>query len=374
MYIYQFKKWPNFYWDQAALTDLLADVRYHQGLLLGYMSALGLTVREQACVQMLTEEIVKTCEIEGVQLDSEHVRSSIVRRMGVDYLITSHNGCLVEGMVEMMFDVMRNYEISLTEERIFKWHKAAFPKKKYSTKPFTIGKWRTKKSNPIQIIFNADRPEKIHYEAPGHDKIKQEMKQFIKWYNADTELDLIIKSALAHFWFVTLHPFDEGTGRVARAITDMLLARSEQIQQRFYSMSAQIQLEHKEYYHILQQCQKGTLDVTLWLEWFLNCFKRAILAAKQSLEKSLIRTIFWQTHESENFNQRQRYIINRLLDKFEDKLTSSTWAKLGKCSQDTALRDISDLLDRQILIKEVGGGRSTSYILSVVPHPATSAG
>ncbi len=363
MYIHERKDWPEFHWDQGKLAQLLADVRHLQGRLLGRMEALGFGLREEATLQTLTQDVIKTSEIEGEKLDADQVRSSIARRLGMDIGAAPQIDRNVEGIVEVMLDATRKHDAPLTEERLFAWHAALFPTGRSGMQRITVGGWRTEASGPMQVVSGPYGRERVHYEAPTYDRLKKEMARFLNWFNASSEADLVIKSALAHFWFVTIHPFDDGNGRIARAIADMMLARSEKSSQRFYSMSAQIQRERNEYYNVLEDCQKGSLDLTPWIEWFLNCLKHAIAASDKMLEAVLSKARFWKTHAGESFNERQRNIINRLLDGFEGKLTSSKWAKLTKCSQDTALRDITDLLDRQILSKDEAGGRSTSYEL-----------
>jgi Fic family protein len=363
MYIHEQKDWPRFNWNQAKLTDLLAEVRHLQGRLLGRMEALGFDLREEATLQTLTQDVIKTSEIEGEKLDAEQVRSSIARRLGMDIGAALKIDRNVEGIVEVMLDATRQHNSPLTQERLFAWHAALFPTGRSGMQRITVGGWRTEASGPMQVVSGPIGREWVHYEAPSYDRLKKEMGHFLKWFNAASETDPVIKSALAHFSFVTIHPFEDGNGRVARAIADMMLARSEKSAQRFYSMSAQIQRERKEYYDVLESCQKGSLDITAWIEWFLNCLKHAIAESEKTLEAVLTKAQFWKLHAGESFNERQRAIINRLLDGFEGKLTSSKWAKLTKCSQDTALRDITDLANRQILSKDPAGGRSTNYTL-----------
>lgn len=364
MYIHQQKKWPNFTWNQTKLTELLIEVRHIQGRLLGRMGVLGFPLREEATLQTLTQDVLKTSEIEGEKLDMNQVRSSIAKRLGIDIAGVQHIDSKVEGIVEIMLDATRNFDAPLTNKRLFGWHTSLFPTGRSGMHRITVGKYRTKSSGPMQVISGPYGHEKIHFEAPTFDRLKKEMNAFIKWYNdSSPKTDPVIKSALAHFWFVTIHPFEDGNGRIARAIADMMLARSEKSPQRFYSMSLQIQRERDEYYNILEHCQKGSLDITLWIEWFLNCLKRTILDSDEILQTVLTKAQFWAKHTGETFNERQLSIINRLLSGFYGKLTSSKWAKLTKCSQDTALRDINDLLERHILIKNDAGGRSTSYQL-----------
>ena len=366
MYIHELKHWPELTFDQAGLSPLLADVRHLQGKLLGRMEALGFHLREEATLQTLTHDVIKTSEIEGEMLDTEQVRSSIARRLGMDIGAETPASRDVEGIVEMMLDATQGYSKPLTEERLFDWHAALFPTGRSGMQRINVGAWRDESSGAMQVVSGPYGKEKVHYEAPTFDRLEQEMARFIEWYNIPSDVDLVIKSALAHFWFVTIHPFDDGNGRIARAIADMTLAQSERSQQRFYSMSSQIQKERKAYYDVLEACQKGELDITLWITWFLGCLKHAITASDEMLEAVLTKARFWDAHADESFNERQRLLINRLLDGFEGKLTSSKWAKIGKCSQDTALRDITNLMERDILQKDDAGGRSTSYHLTVL--------
>ena len=363
MYIHERKNWPEFTWDQAALAKPLADVRHLQGRLLGRMEALGFPLREEATLETLTQDVLKTSEIEGEKLDFQQVRSSVARRLGLDIGGAAvHSPRNVEGIVEIMIDATRNYSKPLSKTRLYDWHAALFPTGRSGMQHITVGKWRGKESGPMQVVSGPIGREKVHYEAPGYARLEKEMAAFIKWFNAKPEADLVIASAIAHFWFVTIHPFDDGNGRIARALADMMLARSEGSSQRFYSMSSQIQRERSAYYDVLERSQKSTLDITPWIEWFLGCLHRAITASDTALESVLGKARFWEANNVQPFNDRQRSILNRLLDGgFEGKLTSSKWAKLGKCSQDTALRDITDLVERGILLKDDAGGRSTGY-------------
>lgn len=363
MYIHQQDQWPDFRWDQGKLAVLLAEVRHQQGRLLGRMEALGFALQKEASLQTLTQDVLKSSEIEGETFDREQVRSSVARRMGIDIGGPASVDRHVEGSVEVLLDATGNHETPLTKERLCAWHAALFPTGRSGMQRITVGNWRNASSGAMQIVSGPFGREKVHYEAPTFDRLDTETKAFIRWFNAPLASDPVIKAALAHFWFVTIHPFDDGNGRIARAIADMMLARSERTPWRFYSMSTQIQRERKVYYEVLEQCQKGGLNISLWIEWFLSCLKRAIEAAAETLQTIFSKARFWESHSGETFNDRQRTLINRLLDGLEGKLTSSKWAKLGKCSQDTALRDIKDLLGRQILSKEQGGGRSTSYVL-----------
>jgi Fic family protein len=366
MYIYQLKEWPNFFWDKQKLADLLAKIRYSQGCLLGKMSSLGFNLQEESTLQTLTQDVIKTSEIEGEKLNKEQVRSSIAKRLGMNIndsaIVTSRD---VEGIVEIMLDATRNYNDPLTNERLFSWHAALFPTGRNGLQRITVGNWRGESSGAMQIVSGPFGREKVHYEAPAYNCIETEMQYFINWINSELEIDPVNKAAIAHFWFVTIHPFDDGNGRIARAIADMLLARSENTSQRFYSMSSQIQKERNSYYNVLEKCQKGSLDISIWIEWFLNCLACAIEQSDEMLSHIIIKAQFWENHLEEYFNPRQRLIINLLLDgDFMGKLNSSKWAKIAKCSQDTALRDINTLLEQKILVKSIASGRSTNYQLN----------
>lgn len=366
-YIHEHKKWPDFYWDQDRITEKLASVRHHQGRLIGRMETLGFPLRSEAILQTLTEDVLKSSEIEGEILDKEQVRSSIARRLGMDAggLVPADRD--VEGVVEMMLDAAQKYPQKLTQERLFAWHASLFPTGRSGMGKIRVGKWRDDKSGPMQVVSGPIGKEKVHFQAPPAKKVAGEMRAFLTWFNRKDSMDPVLKAALAHLWFVTIHPFDDGNGRIARALTDMLLARSENSPQRFYSMSAQIRQERKSYYKALEIIQSADLDVTEWLEWFLDCLDQAIEGAETILADVLQKSQFWDKHRDTPFIDRQRKILHRLLDGFEGKLTSSKWAKLGKCSQDTAIRDIDDLVKRGILVKNPGGGRSTSYSLADIP-------
>jgi Fic family protein len=338
-------------------------VRHKQGKLLGRMENLGFKLRAEATLQSLTEEIVKSSEIEGETLDRAQVRSSIARRLGMDVGALLPADRHVEGVVEMILDATEKYQESLTEERLFDWHAALFPTGRSGMSKIIVGGWRNDQSGRMQVISGPIGRERVHYEAPEAVRVTEEIKAFLDWFNARKLIDPVLKAAVAHLWFVTIHPFDDGNGRIARAIADLALARSEQTAQRFYSMSAQIRKERNAYYDILEATQKGGLDITPWLEWFLGCLDRAFDAAETILEAVFRKARFWEQHASSALNERQRLIINKLLDGFEGKLTSSKWAKIAKCSQDTALRDIDGLIRLGILARDPGGGRSTSYSL-----------
>jgi Fic family protein len=362
-YIHELKNWPHFKWDQAKLAQKLAAVRNRQGRLSGRMEELGFRSRAEANLEALTEEVTKSSEIEGEVLSRDQVRSSIARRLGVDIGALTPAERDVEGVVEMMLDATAKYHAPLTSERLFGWHAALFPTGRSGMNKITVGAWRTDRTGPMRVVSGPIGRERVHYEAPEAAALADEIKAFIDWFNESGDGDPVLKAAIAHLWFVTIHPFDDGNGRIARAIADMALARSEGSQQRFYSMSAQIRQERNAYYDILEATQKGDLDITPWLEWFLDRLDRAFHRAETILASVLAKARFWKEHAGEAFNERQRAMIDRLFDGFEGKLTSSKWAQLAKCSQDTALRDIDDLIARGILRKDAGGGRSTSYSL-----------
>lgn len=363
-YIHQLKDWPQFRWDAAALATQLAAVRNKQGKLLGRMQALGFQLRAEAALQSLTEEVLKSSEIEGEILDRAQVRSSIARRLGLDIGALLPADRHVEGVVEMILDATEKYKEPLTEKRLFDWHAALFPTGRSGMTKIIVGAWRNDKSGAMQVVSGPIGRERVHYEAPEAKRLKREMKNFLDWFNGDQPIDPVLKAAIAHLWFVTIHPFEDGNGRIARAIADLALARSEDCAQRFYSMSAQIRRERNAYYDILEATQKAHLDITPWLEWFLGCLGRAFDAAGTTLESVFRKAHFWEDYSDTKFNDRQRAVLNRLLDGFEGKLTSSKWARLTKVSQDTASRDIDDLVKRGILLKNSGGGRSTSYSLN----------
>jgi Fic family protein len=363
-YIHELPNWPHFRWDSEALAKQLAAVRLRQGRLIGRMQALGFRQQEEAVLTTLTQDVVKSSEIEGEILDREQVRSSIARRLGMDIGALSPTDREVEGVVEMMLDATQNLKDELTEERLFGWHASLFPTGRNSMSKIIVGAWRDDKSGPMRVVSGPIGRERVHYQAPAAGRLAGEMKSFLEWFNTEDNTDPVIKSALAHLWFVTIHPFADGNGRIARAITDMSLARSEDSSQRFYSMSAQIRIERKAYYDMLEATQKGGLEITPWPGWFLGCLDRAFDGAGQTLTAVFQKADFWKKHAPAKINERQRDILNRLLDGFVGKLTSSKWALIEKCSPDTALRDIQDLVDQGILVKDEAGGRSTSYSLT----------
>lgn len=362
-YIHQLKAWPKLTWDHARLASKLAGIRHRQGRLIGRMEALGFRLRAEANLETLAEETVKSSEIEGEALDKGQVRSSIARRLGMDIGALTPADRNVEGVVDMLLDATQKFDAPLTVKRLFGWHASLFPTGRSGMAKITVGAWRQDKTGPMQVVSGAVGRERVHYEAPPARRLRREMKAFLDWFNRKGAADLVLHAGVAHLWFVTIHPFDDGNGRIARAIADLGLARSEQSPQRFYSMSAQIREERKAYYDILEATQKGGLDITPWLEWFLDCLGRAFDRAEIILAVVMKKARFWEEYGGQSLNERQRLVLNRLLDGLEGKLTSSKWAKLAHCSQDSALRDIDDLVTRQILVKEPAGGRSTSYAL-----------
>jgi Fic family protein len=362
-YIHQLPNWPKLTWDQHGLTKQLAAVRHRQGRLIGRMQALGFALREEAVLATLTEDVLKSSEIEGEILDKREVRSSIARRLGMEAAALPPADRNVEGVVEMMLDATQKFSDRLTAERLFGWHASLFPTGRSGMRKIIAGAWRDDKSGPMQVVSGVEGRERVHYEAPAAGKLDAEMKFFLDWFNGHDDTDPVLKAAKAHLWFVTIHPFDDGNGRIARAIADMALARSEDSPQRFYSMSAQIRLERKAYYDMLETTQKSELDITPWVEWFLGCLDRAFDGAEKTLTLVFRKAEFWNKHSTMSLSDRQRDMINRLLDGFDGKLTSSKWAAIEKCSPDTALRDIADLVERGLLGKDQGGGRSTSYSL-----------
>lgn len=362
-YIHDLEAWPAFNWKVAALADQLAAVRHRQGRLLGRMQGMGFDLRAEAVLETLTEDVLKSSEIEGEILDKDQVRSSIARRLGMDIGALTPADRNVEGVVEMMLDATQRYQEPLTRERLFDWHAALFPTGRSGMTRIVVGAWRNEESGPMQVVSGPIGRERVHYEAPAFDRLDAEMDAFLDWFNAAPTTDPVLKAAVAHLWFVTIHPFDDGNGRIARAIADMALARSEDSSQRFYSMSAQIRLERADYYAILERTQKGDLDITAWLDWFLACLDRAFDGAETTLGAVMRKARFWEGLAGQTLSARQTKVVNRLLDGFEGKLTTSKWAALTKASTDTALRDITDLIDRGVLAKDEGGGRSTSYSL-----------
>lgn len=360
MYIHQHNHWTDFSYDKEKVLSALANVRYMQGKLLGRMCNLGFSLREEAMLTTLTLDVLKSTEIEGELLNKEQVRSSIARRLGLNVSGLVNSTRNVDGVVEMMLDATQRYNEPLTEERLFGWHAALFPTGWTGMYRIEVGQYR---SGEMHVVSGAMGKEIIHYEAPKPEFLPNAMKKFIDWLNTESPLDTVLKAAIAHFWFITIHPFDDGNGRIARAITDMLLARSDGSSQRFYSMSNQILNDRKAYYDILEKTQRSDGDITGWLMWFIQCLDGALNSNENILESILAKARFWDTHAQTLLNKRQKRMLNKLLDGFDGKLSSGKWAKITKCSTDTALNDIKDLISKDILRKTDEGGRSTNYEL-----------
>ena len=363
VYIYQNENWPDFTWDSDEIINLLSEARNLQGKLLGKMESLGFDLRNEAILETLTLDVIKSSEIEGEYLNPEQVRSSIARRLGIEISGSVESDRNVDGVVEMMLDATQNCFKPLTAERLFDWHSALFPTGRSGIFKITVANWRKDTTGPMQVVSGALGKEKVHFQAPNSAIVENEMNLFLNWLSNNSKIDLVIKAAIAHLWFVTIHPFEDGNGRITRALTDMLLAQSDNSNQRFYSMSAQIRIERKDYYEILEKIQKGNLNITEWIKWFLNCLINALKSSQSVLIKVLFKANFWSNHAKIVINERQQKLLNKLLEGFEGKLTSSKWAKIAKCSKDTAIRDINDLINKDILQKEVAGGRSTNYEL-----------
>jgi Fic family protein len=363
MYIHQFKNWPNFTWDYEAFGNKLSHIRYRQGKILGQMNMVGFSLKEETILQTLTLDVTKSSEIEGDILNAQQVRSSIAKHLGIEIggLIAASRH--VEGVVEMMLDATQKYKDPLTKDRLYSWQASLFPSGRSGLSKINVGQWRNGKKGAMQVVSGAAGKEKVHFEAPDAKFVEQEMSGFLAWFEAKPEIDLVLKAAIAHLWFVTIHPFEDGNGRVTRAITDMQLARADSTEQRFYSMSAQIQKERGAYYSVLESTQKGSLDITEWLVWFLDCLDRAMNSTDEILQKVNRKNNFWETQRHVLLNDRQQKMMEIMLDDFYGKINVSKWAKMSNCSTDTALRDIQDLVNKEILEKEDAGGRSTSYKL-----------
>jgi Fic family protein len=362
-YIHEKENWTDFIWDYKKVMIKLGEARNQQGRLLGKMQSLGFDLQNEAVLNTLTLDVVKSSEIESEFLEIEQVRSSIARRLGIDIAGAVPSERHIDGIVEMMLDATQKYNHPLTKERLFGWHAALFPSGWSNLNKITVADWRKDTTGPMQVVSGPMGKEKIHFQAPDSERIASEIEKFLSWFESEHETDLVLKAAIAHLWFVTIHPFDDGNGRITRTITDMTLARSDKSIRRFYSMSAQIRVERKQYYEQLEKAQKGNSDITEWILWFLQCLINAIDSTEETLSKILHKAEFWKLHSTTILNDRQQKIINRLLDGFDGKLTTSKWGKINKCSQDTALRDIQDLLKKDILQKESSGGRSTNYEL-----------
>lgn len=359
-YIYEYKNWTDFLWQEKAINAIFGEVRLIQGKIIGQMNALGFSAKNEANLTALTLDVVKSSEIEGELLNYNQVRSSIARHLGLPIAGLVPSSRHIEGVVKMMLDATQNHKLLLTSKHLFGWHAALFPTGHSGPYKIEVGKYRT---SEMQVVSGAMGKEQVHYEAVKPERIKKEMDKFLDWINNHNKMDLVLKAAIAHFWFIIIHPFDDGNGRIGRAITDMLLARAEGSNERFYSMSSQILIERKAYYEILQKVQFSTGDITEWLEWFLNCLKNAMLATENTTQKILRKAEFWKLNEHTSINERQRLMLNKLFDGFDGKLQTSKWAKITKTSADTALRDIKDLVEKGILQQAAGGGRNVNYEL-----------
>ncbi len=375
-YIYEYNNWTKFTWNEAAINAIFGEVRNLQGRIVGHMNTLGFAAKEEAALTTLTLDVIKSSEIEGEKLNFEQVRSSIARKLGINIggLVPTNRN--IDGIVEMLIDATHSYQMPLTNKRLFGWHAALFPTGHSGINTIEVGRYRT---GEMQIVSGAMGKERVHFEAIPAKKVKAEMELFLCWFNEKYKndkniksykktqklnaLDPVLKAAIAHFWFIIIHPFDDGNGRIARAISDLMLSRSDQTTERYYSLSSQILVERKQYYEILQKVQHSKGDITAWLDWFLHCLKNALLTTETTLNKILWKTSFWKIHENTDFNARQRLMLNKILDGFDGKLQSSKWAKITKCSPDTALRDIKELIEKGILKQEKQGGRSTNYEL-----------
>ena len=359
-YIYEQKNWTSFSWQDQAINVVFGEVRHLQGKIIGQMNALGFSTKEEATLTALTLDVVKSSEIEGELLNYDQVRSSIARRLGINTAGLVPSSRHIEGVVEMMLDATQRHTLPLTEQRLFGWHAALFPTGYSGPYKIEVGQYRT---GQMQMVSGAMGKEKVHYKAVKPELVKTEMDTFLEWFNNDNRLDPVLKAAIAHLWFIIIHPFDDGNGRIGRAITDMLLARAEGSGERFYSMSSQILAERKRYYEVLQKVQHSSGDITEWLDWFLHCLKNAMHSTEATTQRIVRKAEFWKLHEKTPINERQRLILNKLFDGFEGKLQTSKWAKMTKTSTDTALRDIKDLVEKGILQQTQEGGRSINYKL-----------
>ncbi|MEL6987760.1 MAG: Fic family protein [Bacteroidota bacterium] len=365
MYIYQKKDWPNFKWDNDILLPYISKVRDLQGRLIGRMEGIGFELREEAVLETLTEDVMKSSEIEGELLNPEEVRSSVARRLGMEISGLPNASRDVEGVVEMMLDATQNYKDRLTKDRLYGWHAALFPTGRSGMFKITVADWRTDEKGPMQIVSGPMGKEKVHYTAPEASLLSREMDQFLNWFNTNEHEEPVLKSAVAHLWFITIHPFDDGNGRIARAIGDSQLARADRTSQRFYSMSSQIMKSKSEYYNILESTQKGSLDISQWMVWYLERLIEALEVTNETLSKVFAKAKFWELHKNTKLNERQILMINKLQGDFVGKLFSSKWAKMTKVHRDTALKDIQDLIEKEILLDSGEGGRSTNYILNL---------
>lgn len=362
-YIWQHEGWPRMTWAEEAFSGLLAEVNMLRGKLMGVISMFSFQEQNDTVLDAMSQEIVHSAKIEGQELDHDSVRSSVARQLGLSYGGLPVPDHFTEGVVQVMIDATQHYDRPLDAERLFNWHAALFPTGRSGMYKITVGAWRCE-GGAMQVVSGPMGHEQVHYEAPDNKTVPAMMNQFLSWVNAtDDNIDPLVKAAVAHLWFVTIHPFDDGNGRLCRTITEMLLSRADQTRQRYYSLSSVFLSNRKEYYNHLEQAQKGNLDVTVWIDWFLRQLKEALLASLAKTEHVKAKRIFWDRHREVSFNDRQRKVINMLLNGFEGKLTSSKWYKINHCSQDTANRDINDLIHKGVLVREPGSGRSTAYEL-----------
>lgn len=364
MWIYEHQNWPDFNWNASVISNRLIGVRHKQGRLLGRMEALGFALQREASLNTLTTDIVKSSAIEGELLPTEAVRSSVAKRLGLDIGGTAQPSRDVEGIVEMMLDATQNFKEKFTNERLFSWHAALFPTGRSGLRKIAVGAWRTLEAGDMQVVSGAYGREKVHFQAPDAAVLDWEMSAFLSWLDREKPVDPVIQAAIAHLWFVTIHPFEDGNGRIGRAIADMMLARADGTRERFCSMSAQIEAERKDYYLQLERQQRSGLDITAWLNWFLGCLDRAIDGAEDTLSAVLYKAEFWRFMSDKPVNERQTLILNLMLTEFQGHMNTSRYAKIAKCSNDTALRDMRELLSWGAFIQNPGGGRSTSYRLA----------
>ncbi len=364
-FIHEHPEWPNFVWDSNVLLGPLAEVRHLQGKLIGEMKALGFPAVQNSAIEALVEDVRASSEIEGENLDRNSIRSSLATHLGIEIGGATAYDHRVDGIVQVVLDATQNYETPITAARLFGWHSTLFPTGWSGLRPIRVGQWRDDSGGPMQVVSGPLGREKVHFRAPSAELMHVEMDRFMNWFETEVQLDAILISAVAHLWFITIHPFDDGNGRLARALSDMILARSERSNNRYYSMSSQILIDRNAYYDILEKTQRGDIDVTRWLLWFISCLASAITRSESTINNVKARTKFWDSIRSIEMNNRQQKILTRLLEGFEGKLTTAKWAKLAKCSHDTALRDIHDLLIKGLLQQEEAGGRSTSYSLVI---------
>lgn len=362
IYIWQKDNWPQFSWNESEINDLLIEVHRSQGILLDRMRMFGIEQRNNSLVESMTDEILNSSNIEGERLDHDSVRSSLAKHLRIEIEGLPNTNHYIDGIVQVMLDATSNHEKALTKDRLFNWHAALFPTGRSGYFPITVANWR-QGEEPMQVVSGALGKEKIHFEAPHSSMVPEMMNVFLDWLEKENNIDPFVKAAIAHIWFVTIHPFDDGNGRICRTITEMLLSRADKSKHRYYSLSSEIMLQRKLYYEILEATQKGNLNITDWIEWFLQALTNALNTSIAKTDSLIQKVSFWDTHRNCALNERQRKIINMLFDGFEGNLTSSKWAKINKCSQDTANRDINDLLDKQILRRNKEGGRSTNYVL-----------